>query len=313
MLCVRNTIDGIAAVTTDSPTGDGERVRITSAGICGSDLHVLQRGPSAVTIGHEFGGTLEDGTLVAVRPFRSCRQCAACAAGQPHLCAHLMSTFHGVTVDGGLAEEVMVAPDCLVEVPTNVDPASVALVEPIAVAVHAINRACIAPGDRVAIIGGGAIGLLSAAVLRGRDIAVDLLARHPAQIHAAEALGAGLATSGRYDVVIDAAGTSASMEQAIHLTERGGRVLLVALPWDPTILPVSAVLKEVTIVPAVYYGLHDGVDEFHSAADALGRNPWWADTIVTHRFSLGDAAAAFETAVDRAAGAIKVHFTFDRG
>jgi len=87
---------------------------------------------------------------------------------------------------------------------------------------------------------------------------------------------------------------------------------LVALPWDPSTLPVSAVLKEVTIVPAVYYGLHEGVDEFRSAAQALGRNPWWVDTVVTHRFRLSDAAAAFNTAIDRAAGAIKVHFAFDR-
>ena len=116
----------------------------------------------------------------------------------------------------------------MVAVPDGVPPSTPALVEPIAVAVHAVNRA--APEERVLVIGGGSIGLLCAAVLADRGVAVDVLARHLAQLAAAGALGAGTTVCGRYRAVIDAAGTASSMEQAVRAAERGGRVVLVALP-----------------------------------------------------------------------------------
>jgi threonine dehydrogenase-like Zn-dependent dehydrogenase len=112
-----------------------------------------------------------------------------------------------------------------------------------------------------------------------------------------------------HDVVVDAAGTASSMKQAMRFAERAGRIILVALPWEPIAIPTEAVLKEVSVIPAVYYGVHGGQDEFHTAAEVLARNSWWAGAIVTHRFALSDAASAFQVATDRSAGAIKVHFT----
>jgi threonine dehydrogenase-like Zn-dependent dehydrogenase len=299
---VRNLASGIQTVAGPAPSGTGVRVRVTSAGICGSDLHAVAGGPSPVVPGHEFGGLLDDGSLVAVQPFAPCTACPACRRGDEQLCPATRD-FLGATRDGGLADEVLVDPRCLVPVPAGVDRAAVALVEPIAVAVHAVERARLRPGERVLVIGGGSIGLLCAAVLADRGIEVDLLARHPAQLAVAEALGAGSAASGRYPVVVDAAGTGSSAEQALRALERGGRLVLVALPWQPVAFGLALVLKEVSIVPAVYYGR----GEFAAAAEVLGRHPELPGLLVTHRYPLEDAAAAFEVAANRAAGAIKVH------
>ena len=300
MRSVRRTATGVETVQGPPPDGEGVRVRVTSAGICGSDLHA--DGPSPVVLGHEFGGLLDDGSLVAVQPFAPCGACPACRRGEEQLCPATRD-FHGASRDGGLADEVLVAPRCLVPVPPGVDPAAVGLVEPIAVAVHAVNRARLRPGERALVIGGGSIGLLCAAVLAERGTDVDLLARHPAQQSAADALGLGGAVAGRYAVVVDAAGTASSAEQALRAVERGGRLVLVALPWQPIAFGLPLVLKEVSVIPAIYYGRGD----FSAAAEVLGRHPELAELLVTHRFPLEDAATAFRVASDRAAGAIKVH------
>lgn len=304
---VSSTADGIATITRVRPVGTGARVRVTSAGICGSDLHSLASGPSAVVPGHEFGGLLDDGRLVAVRPYRACGTCALCVRGDAHLCANVPREFYGATLDGGFADEVLVAPECIVSVPDGVQPDTVALVEPIAVAIHAVNRAAPAPGERVLVVGGGAVGLLCASVLVDRGVAVDLAARHSAQREAARDIGAGEPDQGPYDVVIDAAGTSSSCGQAVNVAARGGRIVMVALPWEPIGLPVAFVLKEISVIPAVFYGHHAGLDEFRSAAELLARHPELPSVLVTHRFTLDEADEAFRAAADRAAGAIKVH------
>jgi threonine dehydrogenase-like Zn-dependent dehydrogenase len=298
---VRRTEAGIETLHEPPPDGEGARLRVTSAGICGSDLHAVAAGPLPVVLGHEFGGRTDDGRLVAVLPYLPCGTCPACLRGAEQLCPTGTRTFSGASRDGGLADEVLVDPRCLVPVPDRVDPAAVALVEPIAVAVHAVGRAP-AP-DRALVIGGGSIGLLCAAVLADRGVAVDVVARHAAQRAAADALGAGAAASGRYPLVIDAAGTASSMAEGVRAADRGGRLVLVALPWEPVPFGLGLVLKEVALLPAIYYTRA----EFAAAAQVLGRHPELAGLLVTHRFGLDEAADAFRVAGDRAAGAIKVH------
>ena len=302
---VRRTDSGIQVLDGPAPRGDGVRVRVTSAGICGTDLHALGSGASPVVLGHEFGGLLDDGSLVAVQPYVPCGECAACRRGEEQLCPATRD-FRGATRDGGLADEVLVDPRALVPIPAGVDPAAVSLVEPIAVAVHAINRARLQPGERALVIGGGSIGLLCAAVLADRGASVDVLARHPAQRAAAEAMGVGDTATGRYSLVVDAAGTGSSADQAVRAAEHGGRLVLVALPWEAASYGIALVLKEITVVPAIYYGRDGGIREFGQAADFLGRHPALPGVLVTHRFPLEQAAEAFRIAGDRASGAIKV-------
>ncbi len=140
---VRNTEDGIEVVDVPDvePDGDLVRVRVRSAGICGSDLHLIEWGPMPVTLGHEFAGVLDDGTEVAVEPQVPCLDCDRCRAGQVHLCRTLLSRAHGVSIDGGLADEVLVDRRAAVALPAGVRLVDAGLVEPLAVAVHGVHHA----------------------------------------------------------------------------------------------------------------------------------------------------------------------------
>ncbi|WP_322756809.1 zinc-dependent alcohol dehydrogenase, partial [Frankia sp. Cas3] len=307
---VRSTVGGVRVVDVPAPAGDGVRLRVTSAGVCGSDLHMIRQGPRSVTLGHEFAGLLDDGTAVAISPVVECGRCASCQGGQTHLCQHAISRMYGVSRDGGMADEVVVDPASLVPLPAGVDLRTAALVEPIAVVVHGLHRAPIAAGQRLLVVGGGTIGLVTVAVARAWGVEVDLLARHASQIQAGEALGAGSPPSGdrsrRYDVVVDAAGTQSSLDTAVARALRGGMVLALGTYWSPVQIDGTLAAKEVTVIPAILYGYHQGRREFDEAAQLLAQSPQLPDRLVTHRFPLQDAAEAFRVAADRESGAIKV-------
>jgi threonine dehydrogenase-like Zn-dependent dehydrogenase len=158
----------------------------------------------------------------------------------------------------------------------------------------------------VLVVGGGSIGLTALAVARHRGIAADLAARHSHQLAAGEALGASAKPGDDYDVVIDAAGTQSSIDEAIRRLRPGGRVLLLGSWWTPVKLGTDSTIKEITLIPSSFYGHDHGSREFAEAVAVLAARPDLALTLITHRFGLDDAAEAFRVAGDRAAGAIKV-------
>lgn len=305
MRAVKNTADGIQVIDVPQPEGEGVVVTPRSVGICGSDFHVMAMGPTDVTVGHEIGALL-DGRPVAVQPFAFCGQCRNCQQGTSHLCVR-SKQLYGQDVDGGMAESLLVDPACIVEVPASVDASISSLVEPIAVGVHAVNLARLDAGMRVAVIGAGPVGLITGAVARQRGVEVDISARHDRQRQAAERLGLSPELSGKYDVVFDAAGNSASLTEAIGAARPAGTVVMPALYWDDVTIPgLPMGLKEVRLVPSMYYGHHHGERETDQAAALLGELPDLPDALITHRFPLELAAEAFRVAADRAAGAIKV-------
>lgn len=297
-----------------SGSAEGVRVRIRSAGICGSDLHLLQRGVAgAHTLGHEMAGETPDGTPVAVEPLLPCGHCAPCTTGAYNLCERGPAIVIGIAHDGGMADEILVPERCLVRLPAGLRPADACLVEPLAVAVHGLRRAGLAGGERVAVIGGGTIGLCAVAAAVAAGARVDLLARHDAQRAAGARLGAGdLGDAGGdagagYDLVIDAAGTESALERGLALCRPGARLALLATYWDGFALPGMALcLKEVDVVPASLYGRAGAARDVDVAAGVLAARPAIADALVTHRFPLDAAEEAFRVAADRAAGAIKV-------
>jgi threonine dehydrogenase-like Zn-dependent dehydrogenase len=288
-----------------SHADDPVRVRVRSCGICASDLH-LAAWNVPVTLGHEFAGVLDDGTVVAVQPNAWCGTCDRCLAGATQLCRVGGDRLHGVSVDGGLAEEVIVDRRCLVPLAAGVDAAVGALVEPLAVGTHAAGRVAVEPGDRVLVIGGGSIGLASVAALQARGMNVDLVARHPHQRAAGERLGASANLAEEYGAVIDAAGTQSSLDHAVARSRPGGVVVVVATYWDPVSIGTALLTKEVRVVPSAMYGHEHGHSEFDAAAALLAARPELVDALVHHRFGLDDAPEAFRVAGDRAAGAIKV-------
>lgn len=312
MRAVRHTANGIEVVPvdaaepgTDATGRDLVRVRVRAAGICGSDLHLIEWGPLPVTLGHEFAGLLDDGTAVAVQPQTPCGSCDRCLAGQDNLCRTVLERTHGVSIDGGLADEVLVDARAVVALPDGVGVDDAGLVEPLAVAVHGLHLALIERDQRVLVVGAGSIGLCAVAVATHLGAAPDLVARHPAQVAAGELLGAGGA-AGEYDVVIDAAGTQGALDEAFGRVRPGGTVVSLATYWSPVEVGLAMTTKEARLVPSAGYGTHHGHREFATAAAVLAATPALADALITHRFGLDDAAEAFRVAGDRASGAIKV-------
>lgn len=309
MLAVSSSQGEIIVAERETPSGEGLLLNVHASGICGSDLHLVAAGLTGVTLGHEFGGRLSDGRLVAIRPTGACGDCPSCREGRPNICSLAVGDLHGSTLDGGLADFVLVQPDRVVEMPHGFPEDLVALVEPTAVAVHGVGRSAVEPGMSTLVVGAGSIGLLTVAVLVNRGIAVDIIARHPHQAAVAEALGARVVTTPqrRYEVCFDAVSTQQSLDSCISHTAPGGTIVEFGLIWAPVGLTNALLLKEISLVPTMFYCWGKSHNDFAAAAAILMAHPRIGEQLVTHRFPLSEAAAAFTVAADRASGAIKVN------
>ncbi len=165
------------------------KVRVAWAGICGSDVHEFIAGPILISsgkphpltgqkaplvLGHEFGGYIVEvgegveslliGQKVAVSPLLYCGRCHYCKTGRYNLCSRM--AYMGFNADGGMAGQIVVPAENVFKLPQNVDDEVLALGEPVAVAVHAIRKARLKPRMKVAVVGGGTIGLLVAQIAK---------------------------------------------------------------------------------------------------------------------------------------------------
>ncbi|SDY31316.1 Threonine dehydrogenase [Saccharopolyspora shandongensis] len=306
MRAVRNTDSGIRVAEVEELGAPGVRLTIASAGICGTDVSFATSGVLGYTYGHEFAGTASDGACYAVEPTVYCGECDQCRAGHVQRCNAPEHGTLGIFRDGGMCDAVTVAENMLVRLPSGLDVRDACLVEPASVAWHGVRSAALEPGERVAVVGGGSIGLLAAAAARQRGFDVDVEVRHKHQRIAAERLGLGSA-DGVYDVVIDAAGSEAGLARCAELARAGGRVVLLGVYQHTAPIPgIVSLIKELIYIHSIAYGRHDGVRDTEQAAAMLAGNPEIAQTVITHRFPLDDAAEAFRVASDRASGAIKV-------
>ena len=297
-----------ALVEVPPPSGDGVKIKVVSSSICGSDIHMMALDVFGDNIiGHEFAGVTEDGRAVAIETITGCGQCSACDEGHRTHCTAGIYVM-GVLGDGGMAEYVTAPAATLVELPTGLDIRIASLVEPLAVAIHGLDRARVREGDRVLVIGAGPIGLATGAALHSRGIAYDIAARHEHQKIAASKLSAGLKPEGHYDVVMDAVGSSASILQSAQMLKPMGRIGLVGTLWKTENLEPEVCLKEAELIPAMGYHCKSPNRNFEEAGALLHRQPAVAEALVTHRFPLEGVTEAFTTAADRANGAIKVVF-----
>jgi L-iditol 2-dehydrogenase len=210
--------------------GPGEAlVKIEAATTCGTDVKTWQRGHPLVTtyparFGHEMAGTRVDtGERVLVGDSVACGRCRHCTAGRPQICDEPQWLF------GGFAE-LMVAPEgALHLVPDGLEPAAAAMAEPLAAAVHALDRA---PAKEVApdvgVLGGGPMGQMLAALLVAEGRTVTLADRHAERRAQAEAAGAmSRARLADHDVVFEAVGRPDAWREAVQACARGGCVVFV--------------------------------------------------------------------------------------
>lgn len=310
--------------------GRGEvLVRVGYCGICGSDLEALRTGMYEVglVVGHEFAGSIveigpevtswQPGDRVVVSDAIPCGACAPCRAGWLDGCEDL--TMVGVTHDGGLAEYVRVPTRGLHRLPDDVTLRRGALVEPLAVALHAVRRSRLQAGDHVLVMGAGPIGLLvlQCALLAGaRTVAVTEVDETRAAL--AERLGAALVldptrenvgvalaglTAGRKpDLIFVCTGAPEPFSDAISLVRKGGQIFVLGLCVDVVAADfLSVVLNDLSIE-----GSLAGHDGFPAALDFAAQRRVDLESLVTHEVALSDVARAFELAATRGSGAGKV-------
>ena len=308
------------------------RLRVESVGICGTDLH-FYRGefpsPAGLLPGHEVSGVVdavgegvnvEAGARVAVEPILYCGHCAHCRSGQYNRCA--TRRLLGVSGARGGMAEFMTAPERSLYPLGDVPAGLGAIAEPIAVCVRGLRLAPVAPGDHVAVIGGGTIGLLSAwlASLAGAGDVV-VIARHPHQRAAAARLGTRVAADvaeasamlpGGADCVIETVGgTARTLVDATALSRSGATICMLGVFTAEAVLPgLEFSTKEITLVGSNCYAMGPARSDFAVAVELLGRH--WRDLnpLVTHTFALDDVNAAFEAAADKSSGSLKVHIRF---
>lgn len=319
----------------DPTPGPGEvLVRVRAVGVCGSDVHYYVDGRigDAVptfpfTLGHEFAGEIAAlgpgvegpavGTPVAVDPAVPCGKCEICLEGNPNCCPSVR--FPGsAPVNGSLAEYYVHPADLVVPLPPELDFADGAMLEPLGVAIHALNLAKVRPGDSVAILGAGPIGLLLLQVARGvagsvyvtepikerRDLATqfgatgvcDPSAVDPVRWLLEETKGRGV------DIAIEAAWGAEAVTQAVEMARYAGKVILVGIPREDVVsFPASvARRKGLSIL------MSRRAKFVYPRAIALVR----AGTVqlrplLTHHFPLERAAEAFELVAAVRDGVVK--------
>jgi L-iditol 2-dehydrogenase len=298
-------------------------VRITAVGLCGSDLHWFEEGgigdaqiTRPLVGGHEMAGVVEggplDGVHVAVDPAIPCHRCDLCLRGHPNLCRALVFAGHA-TRDGGLQHYLAWPTGRLHRLPEALTDADGAMLEPLGVAVHAVDLGHIPLGGSVAVIGCGPIGLLIVQVARaagaGRVLAADPLAhrRHAAAARGADEVldpaddgytaGLGDFTAGLgVDVAFEVAGTDPAIAAAMEAVRPGGRVVLAGIPSTAaSTFPASTARRKGLTIALVRR-----MKEVYPRATALVV-AGLVDVrgLVTHRFPLTDVSDAFTAAVAR--------------
>lgn len=262
---------------------DGEVVlRIDAAGICGSDMHAYHghdpRRKPGLVLGHEFAATVlqsaapgwSAGQRVTGNPLITCGRCDFCLQGRDNLCAD--RTMVGMTRPGAFAQQMSIPARCLIALPDALPTVAAALTEPAATALHAINlsmRSLVRPLPecRVLVLGGGAIGMLAALLLRHYGVdaltvaEVNPLRRASIERHARCETFDPRSTSpadNAYDHVIDAVGSAATRKTALAAVKPGGVVMHIGLQdWGSEIDMRKLTLAEITLLGTYTYSQAD--------------------------------------------------------
>lgn len=310
------------------------KIKVAWTGICGSDLHEYVAGPifipiddphplshdrAPIVLGHEFSGEVVEvgsdvtrcrpGDRVVVEPILACGHCAACRENKYNLCSQL--GFHGLSGGGGgFATYTVVQAQRVHRMPDSLSYEQGALVEPAAVALHAVRMSRLKAGDKAAVFGAGPIGLLIVEALRAAGVseifAVELSPQRAAK--AAE-LGARVVidpsredavarlrelTSGGVDVAFEVTGVSEVLSQCINSTHYEGETIVVSI-WEKaaSFHPNTLVLSERSVKGIIAYR-----NIFPAVMELMTRGYFQADRLVSRKIPLHDIVEqGFETLV----------------
>jgi len=315
----------LEAFPEPSRLGRGEvRLRVKRAALCHTDFNEYLHGPLYISrkphprsgrsipliIGHEFSGEVEEtgpdvckvrvGDRVAVNAVDSCRECSFCYQGQYQLCQS--AAYIGFDRDGGFAESAVVPEHCCYQLSANISNEAGALVEPLAVALHAVKRSRVEIGSRAAVVGGGAVGLCVLQCLRAAGVRdVFVVDKCEGKRHFAELLGATAFINSAEsdplaavrektggvgaDVTFECVGAAEAFRLSADLTVAGGTICVVGVFPGPFELDLNALMaNERQLITSRAYG-----DEFPSVIAMLSDGRLRAEPLITQRLPLEDA------------------------
>jgi L-iditol 2-dehydrogenase len=264
-----------------APKGSEVKVKVIYGGICGSDLRVLRGTIPYATYpcrpGHEILGTVVEagekspykvGTKVVSFPNTYCGQCEFCLQGRTNICKHKKA--FGVTCDGLFADEIILDSEFVAPIPSDLADERAILVEPFAVNVHALKKAKITGETSVAVIGCGTEGLLAIALLNHIGADITVLDINPIKMEKAKSFNKNIKAihpadvkDRVYDVVVEAAGVKASVEQAFQLVKPGGAMISLGITGEDISYPALRITRsEITIYGTIIYTKKDFADAF---------------------------------------------------
>jgi (R,R)-butanediol dehydrogenase / meso-butanediol dehydrogenase / diacetyl reductase len=300
------------------------RLRVKYAALCHTDFNEYLNGPLFISqrphprsgraiplvIGHEFSGevievapdvrTVRVGDRVAVNAVDSCRECSHCHQGEYQLCRS--AVYIGFNRDGGLGESAVVPGYCCHQLMAEISDEAGALVEPLAVALHAVKRSRVEIGSRVAVVGGGAVGLCVLQSLRAAGVRdVFVVDKCEGKRRFAELFGATLfVNSGQSDplavvrektgdngadATFECVGTRSAFQLAVNLTAAGGTICVVGVFPGPFEFDLNSLMSnEQQLITSRAYG-----DEFPTVIAMLSDGRLRAQPLITQRLVLADA------------------------
>ena len=294
-------------------------IRVHSAGICGTDLTIFAgkhpRAKAPLVMGHEFAGEIVEikssqndsefavGDTVTVYPLLTCGRCWACRNGVSHVCRDLK--LIGIDRDGAFAEYVSVPLDLVLKYPQDLTYDQGALIEPLAVGVHALEMAGEPVWQTAVVMGSGPIGLLTGLCLQDAGIETIIMSDINAhRLKRAENLGFRIFNSAEgnlmdvvnelsrdegADIVFECAGSSSAALQMCDLVRPRGKVIMVSVHKESHPVDLREVsFKEITMIGTRVYTR----SSYQKALQLVRDLPF--DELVSHRFAIEDAAAGFE-------------------
>jgi threonine dehydrogenase-like Zn-dependent dehydrogenase len=335
---VTEGVESMAMLERPEPEEPGPAqivIKPEAVGICGSDYHFFLGELSAEAggsqfprvQGHEIGATIaavgpgcrEDlvaGQRVAVWPLRACGKCYPCSVGRPNTCDFF--ELIGIHSDGGLQERLAVPAEQVYPIKAD-DPAVAALAEPVSIAVRAVNRANVFPGERVVVLGAGPIGQCICLVARERGAEVLVVDLQDTRLALSRDMGADtLVWTGRDEVVafardwagpagppaaFDATGAPVAVRAMIDMVASAGRAIQVGMSADEVTFRLGSLTEKELDVLGVSCC---GADEFGEAVAVVERNTPLLAPLISHRFALDQAPDAIRFAIENPTDVMKV-------
>lgn len=325
-------------VDIPKPTDTEILVKVMATAICGSDLHLYYwdeqttrwKSPLPMIIGHEFSGevievgkavhSIEVGHKVAAESHIPCQTCHMCKTGRMHICENMK--IYGIqTPQGSFAEYTTIPESIVYRLPDDVSYEEGALFEPFGVAVHAIERAQIQPGDSVTVLGTGPIGLFCVQLAKICGAAPVIASEmKDYRLKMAESLGAADViinaaqedvltrvmeiTSGRgTDVVIEAAGSNVTVKQSFDIAGKNGRIVLMGLPTKSTEIETTS---KITYKEANIFGTTGRLmyQTWERMSRIIANKRIDLTKVVTHRLQLTKADDGFRAIIEGSAGKV---------